>query len=289
MSWKKNLYSSPLVHLKRIAGIIFGAFVVATSINSMIIPNQIADGGVTGIAIIIYYILKLPVSWVVIFLNIPLFIMGWKLVGRTFLFYSVIGVGFFSLALDLTLGIFQPTGDPLLACIFGGVISGIGMGIIFRCRGSLGGTDILAVFFSRTTSFSVGQVLMGIDALIFLAAAILLGPEQAMYAMIYMFIATKVIDMVQEGINHSKSVLVVTRNPQPIAQEIMKKLERGVTLFNAVGAYSGEEKQVVYCVVNRTQMSQVKEIIRRIDPQAFLSITDVPEVVGEGFSPWRGH
>lgn len=289
MSWKEKLFSSPLVHLQRIAGIIIGAFIVAASINSLIIPNQIADGGVTGIAIIIHYIFKLPVSWIVIALNIPLFIMGWKLVGRSFLFYSVIGVGFFSLALDLTIGIFQPTTDPLLACIFGGVISGIGMGIIFRCRGSLGGTDILAVFFSRTTPFSVGQVLMGIDALIFLAAAILLGPEQAMYAMIYMFIATKVIDMVQEGNNPSKSVLVVTRNPQPIAQEIMDKLGRGVTLFKAVGAYSGEDKEVVYCVVSRTQLSQVKGIIRQYDSHAFMSIIDVPEVVGEGFSPWRGH
>jgi uncharacterized membrane-anchored protein YitT (DUF2179 family) len=181
------------------------------------------------------------------------------------------------------------THDSLLAAIFGGVVSGIGMGIVFRSRGSLGGTDILAVFFSRTTSISVGQILMGIDAIIFILTAILLSPEMAMYAMLYMFIATKVIDLVQEGLNHSKSVLVVTSEPNAIAQDIMEKLDRGVTLFNAVGAYSGEPKQVVYCVISRTEISQVKEIIRTKDPRAFLAITDIPEVVGEGFSSWKGH
>lgn len=285
MNWLRESWN----HFQRIAAIVFGAFIVAASINSMIIPNKIADGGVTGIAIIIYYLFDLSVSKVVIALNIPLFILGWKMVGRTFLIYSIIGVAAFSFSLDATIAIPNPTNDPLLACIFAGVVSGIGMGIIFRSRGSLGGTDILAVFFSRTTSFSVGQVLMVIDALIFIAAAVFLGPEKAMYAMIYMFIATKVIDMVQEGLNHSKSVLVVTKDPEGIAQDIMKKLDRGVTLFQAKGAYSKEDKQVVYCVINRTEMSQIKEIIHNRDPKAFLSISDVPEVVGEGFSTWKGH
>lgn len=119
--------------------------------------------------------------------------------------------------------------------------------------------------------------------------AILFKPEMAMYAMIYMFIATKVVDLVQEGLSHSKSVMVVTAYPQRVAEEIMVKLERGVTLFQATGAFSGEAKQVVYCIINRTELSQLKEIIHRQDPQAFLAITEVPEVVGEGFSSWKGH
>lgn len=289
MNWRENVLQMPWVHFQRVVAIIIGAFIVAASINAMIIPNKIADGGVTGIAIIIYYLFNLPISKIVILLNIPLFLLGWKMVGRVFLIYSIIGVAAFSFALELTAAIPNPTSDPLLACIFAGVVSGIGMGIIFRSRGSLGGTDILAVFFSRTTSFSVGQVLMGIDALIFVAAAVFLGPERAMYAMIYMFIATKVIDLVQEGLNPSKSVLVVTQDPQGIAQDVMEKLERGVTLFQAKGAYSKEDKEVVYCVISRTEMSQIKEIIRNRDPKAFLSISDVPEVVGEGFSTWKGH
>lgn len=277
------------IHLQRVFGIVIGAIIVAVSINSLIIPNKIADGGVTGVAILLHYIANWPVSWTVLILNLPLFIVGWKMVGRTFLFYSVIGVAALSIALNMTSMVPTITNDTLLAAIFGGVVSGIGMGIIFRSRGSLGGTDILAVFFSRTTSFSVGQVLMVIDAVIFIITAILLSPESAMYAMIYMFIATKVVDLVQEGLNHSKSVLVVTSEPDGIAQDIMEKLDRGVTLFHAVGAYSGEMKQVVYCVINRTEISQVKEIIHKRDSRAFLAISDVPEVVGEGFSAWKGH
>jgi uncharacterized membrane-anchored protein YitT (DUF2179 family) len=287
--WKQLAAKIPWIHLQRIIGIVMGAIIVAVSINSLIIPNKIADGGVTGIAILLHYIMDWPISWAVLLLNFPLFILGWKMVGRTFLIYSVLGVATLSLALNRSSMVPMITHDALLAAIFGGVLSGIGMGIIFRCQGSLGGTDILAVFFSRKTPFSVGQVLLGIDAIIFIATAILLSPEMAMYAMIYMFIATKVIDLVQEGMNHSKSVLVVTSQPKVIAQDIMAKLERGVTLFNAVGAFSGEMKQVVYCVINRTELSRVKEIIHQRDPHAFLAISEVPEVLGEGFSSWRGH
>ena len=275
--------------LRNIVGIIIGAVLVAVSINSMIIPNRIADGGVTGIAIITHYLAGWPVGWVIFALNVPLFILGLKMVGRRFLAFSIIGVLCLATILQVLVDLPVLTRDPLLAAIFGGVLSGIGMGIIFREHGSLGGTDILAVFLSRTTRFSVGQILLGIDAVIFLATAILFKPESAMYAMIYMFIATRVIDFVQEGISHSKAVLVVTSQPEGIAQEIMNKLNRGVTLFQAVGAYSKEAKQVVYCVVGRTELSQVKEIIHGHDPRAFLAISEVPEVVGEGFSSWKGH
>lgn len=286
----KLLWSrSSWLMVKRILGIFIGAIIVALSINSLIIPNKIADGGVTGIAIILHYMVSWPISLTVLLLNIPLFILGWKMVGRSFLVYSILGVSALSLALDLTGGVPNLTTDSLLASIFGGVISGIGMGVIFRSRGSLGGTDILAVLLSRTTPFSVGQILLGIDALIFLMAAILFRPETAMYAVIYMFIATKVIDLVQEGMSHYKSVMVITSQPQEIAEDIMAKLDRGVTYFNASGAYSGETKRVVYCVISRTQLSQIKEIIHNRDGQAFVAISEIPEVVGEGFSSWKGH
>jgi Uncharacterized conserved protein len=275
--------------LKYILGIILGSFIVSVSINSLIIPNKIADGGVTGIAIILHYLFHWPVSWTVFLLNVPLFVLGLRLVGRRFLIFSMVGVGVLSVVLSLTAHLPSLTDDTLLAAISGGVLSGIGMGIIFRSRGSLGGTDILAVLFARTTNFSVGQILLGIDAVIFLGVAILFKPEMAMYAMIYMFIATKVVDLVQEGLSHSKSVMVVTAHPQRVAEEIMAKLERGVTLFQATGAFSGEEKQVVYCVISRPELSQLKEIVHQQDPQAFLTISEVPEVVGEGFSSWKGH
>lgn len=274
---------------KHFIGIVIGAAIVSFSINTLILPNEIADGGVTGIAIVLHYLFGWPVSWAVLLLNLPLFIMGFRMVGRDFLVFSVVGVSVLSATLSLTTHLPALTDDTLLAAISGGVLSGIGMGIIFRSRGSLGGTDILAVLFTRKTSFSVGQILLGIDAVIFIVAAILFGPEVAMYAIIYMFIATRVVDLVQEGLSLSKSVMVVTSQPQRIAEEIMAKLERGVTLFQAIGAFSGDAKQVVYCVINRSELSQIKEIVRNQDPQAFVAISEVPEVVGEGFSPWKGH
>lgn len=289
MRWRRIRQYFSLQFLKHLVGIVIGATAVSISINTLIIPNQIADGGITGIAIILHYLFDWPVSWAVLLLNLPLFILGLRKVGRKFLILSIIGVGVLSITLSLTRYLPVLTHDTLLGAIYGGVLTGIGMGIIFRSRGSLGGTDILAVLFSRTTSFSVGQILLGIDAVIFLVVALLFRAEMAMYAMIYMFIATRVVDLVQEGLSYSKSVMVITTQPQRIAEQVMAKLERGVTLFKATGAFSGEAKQVVYCVINRTEMSQIKEIIQEQDPQAFVAISEVSEVVGEGFSSWRGH
>jgi uncharacterized membrane-anchored protein YitT (DUF2179 family) len=176
-----------------------------------------------------------------------------------------------------------------LAAIFGGLVTGIGMGIIFRSRGSMGGTDILAIVLNRKTQFSVGQIILGLDAIVFLGAALIFEPEMAMYAMIYMFIASKMIDLVQVGLDYSKSVMIITDQSEQIAGEIIKKLERGVTYFVAEGAYSQSQKKVVYSIINRAQLTQLKEIVHRNDPQAFMAIGDVSEVVGEGFSSWKGH
>lgn len=289
MRWSRIREYFTLQLLKHFVGIVLGSIIVGASINTLIIPNQIADGGVTGIAIILHYLFNWPVSWAVLLLNLPLFILGLRTVGRDFLIFSITGVGVLSATLAMTTHLPVLTHDTLLAAIYGGVLTGIGMGIIFRSRGSLGGTDILAVLFARRTSFSVGQILLAIDAAIFLGVAILFRPEMAMYAMLYMFIATRVVDLVQVGLSHSKSVMVVTTHPQKIADEIMAKLGRGVTLFEATGAFSGEAKQVVYCVINRAELSQIKEIVREQDHQAFVAISEVPEVVGEGFSTWKGH
>ncbi|MFZ3101066.1 MAG: YitT family protein [Desulfitobacteriaceae bacterium] len=289
MRWQKILVKISWSEIRHLTGILIGAGIVGASINSLILPNHIADGGITGVAIILHYLFGWSVSYAIFLLNLPLFIIGLKIVGRRFLIYSIFGVAGLAYFLNATLNIAVLTNDPLLASIFAGVLSGIGMGLIFRSRGSLGGTDILAVFFSRTTQFSVGQILLGIDAVIFLATALLFGPETAMYAMIYMFIATRVIDLVQEGMNHSKSVMIVTNRPQQIAQEIMSRLDRGVTFLNAIGAFSGEPKQIVYCVISRAELSQIKEIVHEYDPLSFMAISEVPEVVGEGFSSWKGH
>jgi Uncharacterized conserved protein len=289
MHWRKIYSKIPWSEIGQLIGIILGASIVGASINSLILPNHIADGGITGVAIILHYLIGCPAGITIFLLNLPLFIIGLRIVGRRFLIYSIIGVAVLSFTLDATSDITVLTHDTLLASIFGGVLTGIGMGLVFRSQGSLGGTDILAIFFNRTTQLSVGQILLGIDAMIFLVTALLLTPETAMYAMIYMFIATRVIDLVQEGINHSKSVMIVTGKPQQIAQVIMAKLNRGVTFISGTGAFSGQPKNIVYCVISRAELSQIKDIVRENDPQSFMAISEVPEVVGEGFSTWKGH
>lgn len=277
----------PWLLIKQLIGIIIGSSIVAVSINVFILANRIADGGLTGIAIIFYYLFQWDVGITVLILNIPLFILGYKVVGKRLLVFTMIGVVTFSAALNYTQGLPAITNDSLLAAVFGGLITGIGMGIVFRSRGSLGGTDILAIVLHKRTSFSVGQLILGFDAIVFLGAAIIFHPEMAMYAMIYMFIATKVIDLVQVGLNYSKSIMVVTDKPHVIAEDIIKNLGRGVTFFEAEGAYSKTTKKVVYSIVNRAQLSQVKEIIHKHDPAAFVTVGDVSEVVGEGFISWK--
>jgi len=290
MFWKRMLWNKiPWQIIKQTIGVIIGAFIVAASINSFILANKIADGGVTGIAIIFHYLFHWDVGLTVFILNVPLFILGFKTIGKSLLVFSILGVATLSGALRLTEHIPVITTDTLLAAVFGGLITGIGMGIIFRFRGSLGGTDILAIYLNRKTPFSVGQIILAFDTVIFIGAAILFRPETAMYAMIYMFVAAKVIDLVQAGWDYSKSVMVVTDQPEEIASEVIHKLKRGVTYFQAEGAYSNTKKKVIYSIINRAQLAQFKEIVHRIDPAAFVSIADVSEVVGEGFKSWKGH
>lgn len=273
---------------KRILGVIIGAWIVALSLNYFIVPNRVVDGGVTGIAIIIHYLSNLPVGWLVLGLNIPIFLLGLRKMGGRFLLLSIIGVVMVSSAMEVTAGVRPVTQDLLLAAIFGGLLTGIGMGIIFRSQGSMGGTDIIAVIVKDRFNISVGQVLLVIDALIFLVAAVLFTPESAMYAIIYMFVATRVIDFVQEGLSHSKAAIIISNEPDKIAADIMRILERGVTFLHGSGAYSGDSKKVIYCVMSRAELARVKEIVRDNDPDAFMALSEAPEVLGEGFAPVRG-
>lgn len=276
--------------LKRLAGVVVGACIVAFSLNYFVVPNRIVDGGVTGIAILIHYISGLPAGWLVLALNIPVFILGLRKIGKRFLILSIVGVGVLSLAMQLTAGAEPVTQNLLLASIFGGLLTGIGMGIIFRFQGSLGGTDIVALVIKSKFSVNVGQVLLGMDAAIFVLAALLLHKaDLAMYATIYSFIGTRVVDYVQEGLSHSKMAIIISNQPDIIANEVMNSLGRGVTFLHGSGAYSGDEKKVIYCVIARTELARLKEIVRNNDPDAFVALSEAPEVLGEGFSPVHGH
>lgn len=270
-------------------GVLVGAVMAALSVNIFIIPNHIADGGVTGIAIILHYLLGWNVGLVVFVLNLPLYFLAFRIVGKRFLWLSVFGVSVFSVAMQYTGEIPLPnvTSEPLLACIFGGLLSGIGIGITLKSQGSLGGTDIIGILINRMTSFSVGQVILGVDVLIFVAAVVFIGPEVAMYAMIYIFFTIKVVDFVLTGLDNSKSLMIISSDPEVVAEVLSRELERGVTFLDAEGAYSGLRKRIIFCVISRMQVTQTKRLIREADPEAFVVIGDASEVIGNGFRRWQ--
>jgi len=264
-------------------GIIFGSFIVGIGLNALLIPNRIAAGGASGIATILYHLLGWSPGIVLLAINIPLLIASILVFGLRFGFYTIIGALATSLAVEFTAGIAVLTLDPLLASIYGGVITGIGMGVVFRFRGSTGGTDILAKLLTHYFGISIGQALLFIDAAVVLVAGIAFTAEYAMYALIAIFVGTKIIDVVQEGIYTARALFIISHDADRIAAGLMTKLDRGVTLFPSQGGFSKNEKTTLLCVVGRTELTRAKEIVLELDKNAFIIVTEAHEVIGEGF------
>ncbi|KAF0193802.1 MAG: hypothetical protein FD169_2262 [Bacillota bacterium] len=264
-------------------GIIFGSVIVAIGLNALLIPNKIAAGGASGIATILYHIFKISPGIVLLAINVPLLIASSLIFGMRFGVYTIIGSLATSLAVELTQGIPLLTSDPLLAALYGGVVAGVGMGIVFRFRGSTGGTDIAAKFLSHYTGISIGQSLLAIDALVVIGAGIIFGAEFALYALIAIFVTTKLIDVVQEGFYSAKALFIVSGKADDIAHELMTRLDRGVTVFPSRGGFSKQDKSTLLCVVGRTELTRAKRLVLEVDRQAFIVVTDAHEVLGEGF------
>lgn len=269
--------------LRHAAGIILGSVLVALGLSAFIVPNKIVDGGVTGLSILIHYLTGLPIGWLILAINIPIFLVGIRFVGWRFGLRSLLGVVAISVAVEVSAHVPTVTHDLLLASVFGGIVEGLGMGLVLRSQGSLGGTDILAVVFSHLMGFTVGELLLGIDVLIIGAAAIAFDVERAMYALITMFVASRLVDAVQEGLNHTKTVVIISDQAEAIARRILTDLERGVTYLTGEGAYSGEAKRVIYTVITRAEIARVKAIVWDLDKDAFVTVSDAHEVMGEGF------
>jgi len=266
------------------AQIVLGCLLTALSFNFFFIPNEIAPGGISGLATVLYYIFGLPVGITSLALNVPLFIAGIRQLGGRFGLKTLIATILLSLFIDLV-KVPALTNDMLLASIYGGFLMGIGIGLIFRMNATTGGTDLFAKLIHRFfPSISVAWVLFATDFIVVLAAAILLGPSQGLYAIVALALSAKVIDLVQEGLNTAKAVLVISDHSEAISKRVMNELDRGATLLNGRGAYTGNEKDVLLCVVSRTQISAVKGIITEIDPRAFVLVAEVKEVMGEGFT-----
>lgn len=281
---------------KNILAIILGAGIFSFGIFFLVIPFHFYEGGATGITLITYYLFKIPVSVMNLAINIPLFFLAWKLLGLRSLYLSLIGT--FSVSTWMAIFELIPgshhlqnavftalDGDILLACIGSGVILGAGLGIIFNAGGTTGGTDIVARIFNKYTTLSMGRLMLIVDAIVLTTVLIVFKDFRiAAYTLLFILIDTVVIDIVGEGGFAGKGFLVVTSKPDEIAKQITTDLGRGVTFVNGMGYYSQQEMKIIYCVVSRNEMKQMKDIINKIDPFAFITITEAHEILGEGFT-----
>lgn len=281
---------------KDILAIIFGAGIFSFGIYFLVIPFHFYEGGATGITLITYYLLKVPVSLMNLLINIPLFVLAWKLLGKKSLYLSLLGT--FSVSAWMAIFEAMPLshryhhfifdafkGDILLACIASGVVLGLGLGIIFNAGGTTGGTDILARIFNKYTSLSMGKLMLIVDAIVLTTVVIVFQDVRtAMYTLFFILIDTLVIDLIGEGGFAGKGFLIVTSKPEEIAQKVSDDLGRGITFIRGMGYYSRKDLDIVYCVVSRNEMKQMKDIINQIDPFAFITISEAHEILGEGFT-----
>ncbi len=266
-----------------------GCLVTAGALQIFLIPNRIAAGGASGLATIIYHVWGLPVGAVILLINVPLFLIGLFLWGWQMGWRTLYATLFLSVSLDVMAPYLEPvTHDPLLASLYGGIVSGVGMGLVFRARGTTGGTDLAARLFNHFTGMSIGQGLIFVDGLIVLGAGIVFSPELALYAAISIFALGKSIDLVQEGIGFAKAALIVTDRKKEVQDQIIERLGRGITGLRATGGYTGRERDMLVCVISRTEVSKLKKIVSTVDPRAFVIITAANEVLGEGFKEdWK--
>lgn len=264
--------------------ILLGSLVAAAAYPAFLVPNNIAPGGLTGVATILNFLFRWPVGTVSLLLNIPLFIIGYRAMGRIFAFRSLVATFLFSILIDI-LPIRPISTDPLLGTLFGGVVLGAGLGLILRGGATTGGSDMVARMVHRRLPFiSVGMFLFAVDCLVVLVAAVAIGTEQALYAFINIYVCSKVIDTVMMGFSGNKACFIMTSRWEQITRRLMDEVGRGVTHLEAKGAYTGREQPVVLCVAARQEIMSVKRIVQEEDEKAFMFITEAHEALGEGFS-----
>lgn len=259
--------------------IILGAMLAAYSLDTFLIPNNILDGGVTGISIIISKVFSIPISLLVILINIPFVYVGYRNLGKNFLIRTIIAMLTFSISLSFFESFHEVTDEILLATIFGGILLGIGVGLVIRMGACVDGTESVALVISKKTNLSVGQIVMVFNFLIYGCATLIFGIDRALYSILTYFITFKVIDLVSEGLEQAKAALIVTEKGTDMANEIYKRLGRTVTRINGQGLLSGE-KEVMYCVLTRIEVFELKKIANEMDESAFISILEVSDIIG---------
>jgi len=277
MTKKKNII---LRNLSKYFFLFSGSILAAIGLEFFLIPNNVIDGGIVGISIIISYLAKIPLGILTFSLNIPFLIFGYKQIGKTFVISSLFSITSFSFWLSAFHPIPGMTSDVLLASVFGGIILGIGVGLIIRYGGSLDGTEIVSIVLSKNMPFSVGQIVMFFNIFILTSAGLIFGWDKAMYSLIAYFVAFKVIDITIEGLDETKAAIIITEKGKDISEAIHDRLGRGVTILDGKGGFTKNEKTILYSVITRLEISKLKGIISDFDEDAFVTISDVYDMMG---------
>lgn len=277
-----------MLRIRNILAIIIGSALFAFSLNYLVMPNHLFEGGVTGLTLILYYLFNIQPWLMNILVNIPLFIIGWKLLGKKVLYLSILG----TFSVTLWLAIFEKfplainlEHDLFLVSTFSGILMGIGLGLIFKAGGTTGGSDIIARIGHKYLPYSIGQIILAVDIIILTFIVLVFKDLRlVLYTLMMVAIATRVIDFISDGGYGSKGLMIISQKSQEIATAIDAEIERGVTFIKAEGFYSKTPVNMVYSVIYKSQLQETKELIHRIDPHAFITITDAHEVLGEGFT-----
>ncbi|MFD1737630.1 YitT family protein [Bacillus salitolerans] len=269
--------------IKRTFFILLGAILMALGIEVFLVPNNIMDGGIVGISIILYNLTGIKLGVFIFLLNIPFFFLGYKQIGKTFAISTVFGIAVLSVATIYLHHVAAFTHDMLLATVFGGIVLGAGVGLVIRYGGALDGSEILAILLNKQLPFSVGEFIMFFNVFIFAWGGFVLGWDRAMYSVLAYMIAFKTIDIVIDGLDESKSAWIISEKHQEIGEAILARLGRGVTYLKGEGGYTGEDKKVVFCIVTRLEEAKLKSIVEELDPAAFLAVADINEVRGGRF------
>lgn len=265
--------------IPRLIFITFGAFIAAFALEGFLIPNNMIDGGIVGVSMMLSYITKSNLGVLILCINAPFIFLALQKLGKLFVFQTLFAITM----LGVGVNIFRShiaTDDILLATVFGGVVLGIGVGIVLRNNAAMDGTEILSIRLAKKFGFSIGEIIMFFNVFIYSAAGFLFGWDKAMYSVLVYFICYKVIDIVLEGLNESKSVNIISNKSEELGDNIMSKLDIGITYIKGRGGYTREEKDIIYCVVSRLEMAKLKEIVKTIDPRAFIAVENVHEVEG---------
>ena len=273
-------------HAGRYIQIVLGCLIVCLGFNLFIIPAHVLTGGISGVALIIYYLTGLPVGMQNLAYNLPILYLAYRVFGKLYAWDTIVGTVVLSLILDAThfMVDWNVTNDGMLSAIFGGVMAGIGFGMIFRANANTGGLDVVGAVAKKFYSLDVGTVVFILNFVIVMASAWMFSVDEALYTLVSIYVTAELTNRVAAGLNREKSIFIVSPAAEKICQDIMENVHRGVTYIEGKGGFAREHKDILFIVVRLTQVSRVKTIVDHYDPQAFMIVSDTSEVSGKGFT-----